>query len=170
LARKQVRFNVAIVPHFRFFLCTQGDTDFIKMMRSESYKKREKGYHATFRTGKSDFMNPIDTETLSGLKEMLGDDLYEITGLYASTLSGEIQSVQDCYASGDMARLNRLAHALKGSSANMGATELARLAAAVEKLALAGDRSAVEAVLKDMPQVAQATLAAFKSGGFLGPD
>jgi HPt (histidine-containing phosphotransfer) domain-containing protein len=140
------------------------------MARSEICKNEKKVIMPLFRTGKSDFMNLIDTETLSGLKEMLGDDLYEITGLYASTLSGEIQSVQDCYAAGDMTRLNRLAHALKGSSANMGATELASLAAAVEKQALAGDRGTVEAVLKDMPRVAEATLAAFKAGGFLSPD
>ncbi len=115
-------------------------------------------------------MNTIDTETLSGLKEMLGDDLYEITQLYASTLLDEIASLQACYASGDMGRLNRLAHALKGSSANMGASALAALAAAVEKRALADDKAMVEAALNDMPQVAKDTLAAFKTGGFLGED
>ncbi|MEN9383748.1 MAG: hypothetical protein RL323_891 [Pseudomonadota bacterium] len=115
-------------------------------------------------------MNLIDSETLGGLKEMLGEDLYGITGLYVDTLPGEIQSVLECYGQGDMPRLCKLAHGLKGSSANMGASEMARLAAVIEKQALAGDTAAVEAAIKELPLAAEATVAAFKDGGFLGED
>lgn len=109
----------------------------------------------------------LDTQALQDLQEMLGDDLHEITSLYASTLADEVSTLKTTLAAGNWAVLNRQAHSLKGSSANMGALEMARLAALVEKSALQADTATIQPAIDQMDGVATATLAAMRQGGFL---
>jgi len=109
----------------------------------------------------------LDNQALQGLQDMLGDDLHEITSLYAATLQDEVQTLQATFAAANWPVLNRQAHSLKGSSANMGATEMARLAAVVEKAALQGDTAAIAPAIAQMAAVGSATLAAMRAGGYL---
>lgn len=109
----------------------------------------------------------LDTQALQELQEMLGDDLYEITSLYGGTLADEVETLKTTFASSNWAVLNRQAHSLKGSSANMGALEMARLAALVEKAALQADAAVIKPALDAMAGAAEATLNAMRSGGYL---
>lgn len=109
----------------------------------------------------------LDTQALQELQEMLGDDLHEITSLYAGTLADDVQALKNTLAQANWAVLNRQAHSLKGSSANMGALEMARLAALVEKAALQADVATIQPAMDQMDAAASATLAAMRLGGYL---
>ena len=112
-------------------------------------------------------MTYLDTGALDGLKELLGDDLYEISDLYVTTLPEAVHGLLASHAQGDVQRLMQEAHALKGSSANMGAQEMARLCSGIEKMALDGSqREAVAALVAGLEPVAMATVSAMRSAGY----
>jgi HPt (histidine-containing phosphotransfer) domain-containing protein len=109
----------------------------------------------------------LNTDSLNELKAILGDELLSITQLFADRLDGELDLVYSAATAGDMQKLNRAAHGLKGSCANMGAVELARLASLIEKAALVPDPSAISAHVADLPQTAKSTLSAMRESGFI---
>ena len=109
----------------------------------------------------------LNTDSLNELKSILGDELLGITQLFADQLDGEMQNVFNAANAGDMQKLNRAAHGLKGSCANMGAVELARLASLIEKAAQASDTSVITAALADLPAAGKNTLAAMRAAGFI---
>lgn len=111
-------------------------------------------------------MNPIDESALQELRDMLGDELLEITRLYTMTLPGEAARIVSCFEDADWVQLNRLAHALKGSSANMGATALATVAAAVEKGALSPDPATLQPLVVQLPDLARQTIEALQAKGY----
>lgn len=113
-------------------------------------------------------MNYLDVTVLEGLKEILGDDLLDITHQFASSAENDARAVLACYQGGDMALLARQAHALKGGSANMGGAEMARICAAIEQLAKSGDLAAIGPLAQSLPDVTTRTLAALKDAGYLG--
>lgn len=109
----------------------------------------------------------LDNQALQGLQDMLGDDLQEITGLYAATLDDEVQNLKGTLAAADWTLLNRQARSLKGSSANLGAVEMARLAAYIEKAALQADAPGIQAAVDQLDAVSAATVTAMREGGYL---
>ena len=112
-------------------------------------------------------MTYLDTGALDGLKELLGDDLYNIADLYVTTLPEAVLALLASHAQGDVQRLMQEAHALKGSSANMGAQEMARLCSGIEKMALDGSqREAVAALVAGLEPAAMATASAMRSAGY----
>ncbi|WP_029463434.1 Hpt domain-containing protein [Serpentinimonas barnesii] len=110
---------------------------------------------------------PLNLGSLTELKSILGEDLYPITEMYAQQLPAEIERLGALLANHDMAAAQQLAHAIKGSSANLGAQELARLAAMVERAALHPPATEAHNAFADMPAVGQQTLQAMRDGGFL---
>lgn len=109
----------------------------------------------------------LDTSALQTLQELLGDDLLDITQIYADQVQADVQDIQACWANADTTQLGKLAHALKGGSSNMGATEVARLAALLEKAATSQDNTAIIGVLDALPNAAKQTVQALLEGGYL---
>lgn len=109
----------------------------------------------------------LDTGALQTLQELLGDDLLDITQIYADQVQADVQGILACWASADTAQLGKLAHALKGGSSNMGATEVARLAALLEKAAVGQDSATITSVLDALPGAATQTVLALREGGYL---
>ncbi|MFW9594458.1 MAG: Hpt domain-containing protein [Macromonas sp.] len=109
----------------------------------------------------------LDTSALQTLQELLGDDLLDITQIYADQVCLDVQGIQACWTNTDTVELGKLAHALKGGSSNMGAVEVARLAALLEKAALGNDHTTIGSVLKDLPAAAEQTVQALRTGGYL---
>jgi HPt (histidine-containing phosphotransfer) domain-containing protein len=65
--------------------------------------------------------------------------------------SGElVRRIDDAAGVGDTTPLGDAAHALKSSSANVGASELARLCSEVERLAKNADLTSVSAVVESL--------------------
>ncbi len=115
-------------------------------------------------------MTYLDTGALDGLKQLLGEDMLDISDLYVTTLPEAVRGLQDCHAQGNFQQLMHEAHALKGSSANLGALEMARLCTGIEKMALdASQREAVSALVNSLEPAAAATVSAMRSAGYARP-
>lgn len=112
-------------------------------------------------------MNLIDINMLGGLQGMLGDEIFSITQLYAEQVGPDIENIVSCHAKNDMVRLKQLAHALKGSSANLGALEMTKLAGAIERGAAAGNAAGVTDAVQALAETARMTLEAMRSAKLL---
>lgn len=109
----------------------------------------------------------LNTHALDELKDILDDELFSITQLFAEQLPGEIEQLNAAVEAGDITAINRRGHSLKGSCANMGAEALSYQAMRIEKAALSGDMTAVEDARHQLPGLAQETLEAMRTGGYL---
>lgn len=79
----------------------------------------------------------LDREQLDMLVEAGGDDsslVREILSLFESESADKLKELRECEAQADYERLSKAAHALAGSSANIGGRELARQAREIENL------------------------------------
>lgn len=112
-------------------------------------------------------MNLIDINMLNGLRSILGDEIFDITQLYAEQVGPDVAKIQICHTSGDFLQLKQLAHALKGGSANMGALEMARLAACIEKAAMGDAGAEVTAAVQALEETARLTLEAMRQADLL---
>lgn len=103
----------------------------------------------------------LDAEVLEQLEQLgqtAGEDFVaELAVLFLADADIHVQALRQGFADADIDIVTRSAHALSGASANMGATELARLCAtaATERGAkeLLGDESLLEAVESELAQV-----------------
>ena len=107
-------------------------------------------------------MTHLDQEIILSLKEIMGD---EFTDLIETYIRDSQQRLDECVAAmekQDMEGLQFAAHALKGSSANLGATGLANLCLQVETATKKGDLTSATAPLNQIqslyPEVVQALL------------
>lgn len=119
-------------------------------------------------TQKTEFVNALlNHHSLTELKSLLGDDLYAITEMYAQQVLGDVSRLGALLDSHDADATRQTAHAIKGSSANLGAQELARLAGLVEQGVLRNEADQARSAFGHMDQVARQTLHAMSEGGFL---
>lgn len=80
----------------------------------------------------------VDQDNLNMLKEIIGDDLKEVLDAFLSTSPSLLEQIELSIASEDAAGVQLHSHTLKGSSANIGATELPNLCLELESAAKAG--------------------------------
>jgi len=111
--------------------------------------------------------NLLNSASLDELVTLLGDEFREITQLFVDQLDDEVAQLQAARAGQDWRLLNRRAHALKGSSGNMGAMALAQAAAALEKAALVPDVSAIDQSLASIVELAPQSVQALRDGGYV---
>ncbi|WP_208300138.1 Hpt domain-containing protein [Aquabacterium sp. A08] len=109
----------------------------------------------------------LNTQSLVELQGLLGDDLFDITGLFAQQVRLDAAQLQAQAAQADWPALARTAHAVKGSAGNLGAQALSQWAANTEKAALAGNATAVAQALPALPGLVEQTLTTLRDGGFL---
>lgn len=112
-------------------------------------------------------MNLIDYDVLNALKGMLGDDLLGITGFFNSSIHDEVQALTRLCDSNDFDAIRNKAHAIKGSAGGLGAVELSRVAASIEKLAKELDQNSMFPFLEQLPSVTELTLIELRKGGFI---
>jgi len=86
---------------------------------------------------------PLDPEVLAGLRQLGAesgrDIVHQLTTLFLSTAIETLERIHQALADRDAAALGRAAHAIKGSSATVGAHLLARLSGELERQAGVGD-------------------------------
>lgn len=75
----------------------------------------------------------IDQEVLDSLKEVIGDKVNHIVGVYLEDVPKNIQSMKVALVQQDFETVGRFAHSLKSSSANVGAMRLSQLAESIEQ-------------------------------------
>ena len=106
----------------------------------------------------------LDPRTMAGIRAMRrpgAPDLYaKVAGIYVSNSSMLVGTIRTAVVEDDKAALLRAAHALKSSSANVGATALAEMCREVEVAANGGDFdlacALVERLLDEHRQVLRA--------------
>jgi HPt (histidine-containing phosphotransfer) domain-containing protein len=77
-------------------------------------------------------------DEFDAVREMFGVDFSELAILYRSGSQPRLKALRDAGAAGDRIRIAKIAHALGGSSASIGAIALAALCKELEVLAMAG--------------------------------
>jgi two-component system sensor histidine kinase/response regulator len=105
---------------------------------------------------------PIDPHRLRTLREDYGDVAAELLQLFETTAAATLTEIRAALDAGDREEARRLAHRLKGSARNVGATGMADLSAELEQgppdALTALDR--LEAALQPTCAALRATLAA----------
>ena len=76
---------------------------------------------------------PVDKKVLSTLKEVMDDDFVEIIPAYRESTLSIFQGLDDAQPSQDFSVMQRHAHSLKSSSANLGALTLSAMAKSMEQ-------------------------------------
>jgi HPt (histidine-containing phosphotransfer) domain-containing protein len=93
------------------------------------------------------------------------DILRELSEIFVSDITARIELLGQAHAAGEQDSVRRLAHAIKGSSANFGALVMARLAETIER----EPPAASEAVIVDELRAAFAQVRAVLDATVLGP-
>ena len=76
-------------------------------------------------------LDPATIESLRALSDD-GEFLKEIVGIFVDDTPQRIAELDQCQVSGDTAKFTRAAHSIKGSAANIGATQLGAAAGQLE--------------------------------------
>jgi HPt (histidine-containing phosphotransfer) domain-containing protein len=98
-------------------------------------------------------------EALAVVERIGGLELIEkVSYLFRSTSDERMEKMHDALAAGDATKIGRLAHALKGSSAQVGAEVLRIVAASLEKEAASLD---ADALARHVERVGQEVRAAW---------
>jgi two-component system sensor histidine kinase/response regulator len=89
--------------------------------------------------------DPLDRKVISGLRGLQGEDetdiVAELAGMFLDDARPRLSALEEAVLSDDAPAVERLAHTLKGSSANMGARGMSALCAQLEDVGAAGDLS-----------------------------
>jgi len=109
----------------------------------------------------------LQPDSLNQLKAILDDEFLQITQLFAEQLPEEMDALQQAIEANDLTAINRKAHSIKGSCANLGAVALAHQAMLIEKAALVPDLAVIHAAAATLPDLADQTLTAMRDGGYL---
>lgn len=84
----------------------------------------------------------LDLNVVQSLRELGGDDdpglFDEVVELFLADANVNVAKLADAFAAGDANALQRIAHSLKSSAANVGAMHLSKLCFELEKLGRAG--------------------------------
>lgn len=78
-------------------------------------------------------IKPSVDEELRALQELLGDSFEEVANIYTAETPRRLASLEACLANGDAVGAGRLAHALAGSSASIGAGRVSELCRTLER-------------------------------------
>lgn len=106
----------------------------------------------------SEILDSEAIENLRALGDEMDDDTFlkEVIDIYLSDTPNRLAEIDACLASGDAATLNRAAHSIKGSSANLGATKVIEVARRIEEKSkdslddLTGDIAELKATFEEV--------------------
>ena len=111
--------------------------------------------------GTGDQPPDLDPAIIRGLREVGGTALLEeLISLFHDEVGKHLTELERALDDRDPVALRQIAHALSGSSANMGASRVAAIGAALEQLAVAGDLEPAPALVADLGVCAQRALEA----------
>lgn len=106
------------------------------------------------RMPRSDCDPVLDSEVLNALKELGGTDepdlFVEIVDLFIQDAEQQVTHLQGALASGDIRLVERIAHTLKSSSANVGALRFSKLCFELEQLGRAAKVEEAAALVRDV--------------------
>lgn len=102
-------------------------------------------------------MEHLDYDILTTLKQVMEDDFALLIDTFVQDSTDRIQTLRNLINGTDSDLIRRAAHSFKGSSSNIGASQLSALCSALEQKALANDFNGltddVNAIEKEFDQV-----------------
>ncbi len=115
-----------------------------------------------------DSTEPLDPSVIEGLFELGGPELVaELSDLFLEDVPPRLEALREAIGSGDASSVGQVAHALKGSSGNMGSTRMASICAELEEVGVSEDLTKAPKLLDQLEaefsRVRPALLAAVKS-------
>ncbi len=115
-----------------------------------------------------DATETLDSSVIEGLFDLGGDELLEeLADLFLEDVPPRLEALREAIGSGDAPSVGQVAHALKGSSGNMGATRMASICAKLEAVGISEDLTKAPKLLDQLEaefsRVRPALLAAVKS-------
>lgn len=105
----------------------------------------------------------LNTETISALKETLGEIFDELRDAFIEDGEVLLQQAQEAAVEGDYASLASQVHTLKSSAKNIGADELGESCVQVESLLDAQDYSTIQMLLPAMNEQMQGVKQALRA-------
>ncbi len=110
---------------------------------------------------------PINPRALDTIRQLPGPNgellVQKVIAAYLGDAPARLAQLQAAAAAGDAEALRRTAHALKSSSANVGAEQLSVLCCDIESLGRGGDMAAARALLAKVESQVPRVLAALAS-------
>lgn len=91
--------------------------------------------------------NHVDMDTLNMLKEVMEDGFCTLLETYIDDSKVRIEEIKTALSGSDADSVRRAAHSLKGSSGNLGATNMAALCLQVEEKGREGNLDDLDAAL-----------------------
>ncbi len=93
----------------------------------------------------------LDRSALRGLRELGGPEfLIELAELFLENVPSQLEALRGAIEGDDASSVERMAHTLKGSSGNMGATRMATICAELEDAGHSGDLSRAVALVEPL--------------------
>lgn len=113
---------------------------------------------------------PIDATKLDELIDLFGDrdEVRDLFAEFFAELPDRLAALRSGLADASTDQVNQAAHALKGSSASLGATRVQEAASALERAARAAELSAAPDDLSRLEQELDALRAWLQAQGLLG--
>lgn len=103
----------------------------------------------------------IDPEAIENLRALNPDDgdsfLRDIIGIYLEDTPQRIAELRESLASGDQIRFTRAAHSIKGSSSNVGATQIRAISEKLEQQSKHDGLSGLEGLIEQLDVAFAAT-------------
>ncbi|MCH8496914.1 MAG: Hpt domain-containing protein [Marinobacter sp.] len=94
----------------------------------------------------------LDMDALSELREVMGEEFNVLLETFINDSAQRINALHSALHSEDADALGKAAHSFKGSSMNIGATQLGHLCLKVETAGRQGDLTGVESVIADITE------------------
>ena len=103
----------------------------------------------------------IDPEAIENLRALNPDDgdgfLRDIIGIFLEDTPQRLAELRECVVSGDQVRFTRAAHSIKGSSSNVGATQLRAISEQLEHKSKSEALGGLTGLIGDLEQAFAAT-------------
>jgi two-component system sensor histidine kinase/response regulator len=100
--------------------------------------------------------DPLDRGVLAGLRELQEegepDILIELIELFLTDVPPQLVALKEALEAGDARSVGRVAHTLKGSSGNMGATRMTTICSELEAVGASGDLSRAPELLERLEE------------------
>lgn len=94
----------------------------------------------------------LDMDALSELREVMGEEFNVLLKTFINDSAQRIDTLRMALNSQDADALGKAAHSFKGSSMNIGATQLGQLCLKAETAGRQGDLSGVESVIEGIAE------------------
>jgi len=106
------------------------------------------------KTSDNEGIETIDARVIEGLRELQiegrPDVLSELIDIFIENAEQSIESIRDAIKAGDAVEIRQRSHALKGSSANLGANRLLDVSRRIGEKGRAGSLEGIESLLSEL--------------------